>query len=164
MNTASDPYSTALLITMSIPSSRYFRIAMAVATHRHSSARLASNVKISQFVRNDGMIVTITSSAAATNHFSCSRSSPDEWANLTTTAATPTAAATIMRTIAALTSGGFKDGVYDLNGCRQIRVAYAIRSATASVYAPATDQAATRHRGERSCPVGKRRNTKASRA
>ena len=110
------------------------------------------------------MMVTITSSAAAANHFSCSRSSPDEWANLTTTAATPTAAATIMRTIAALTSGGFEDGRYDVNGCHQIRVAYAIRSATARVFAPATDQAATRHRGERSRPVGKSRNTKASKA
>src|SRR5262249_6382576 len=140
MNTASDPYSTALLITMSIPSSRYFRIAIAMATHRHSSARLPSSVKISQFVRNDGMMVTITSSAAATNHFSGGRPPPDEGANRTTPGATPTAAATIMRTIAALTSGGFKDGVYDLNGSRQIRVAYEIRSATASVYAPATDQ------------------------
>src|SRR5215831_11541024 len=164
MNTASDPYSTALLITMSIPSSRYFRIAMAMAIHRQSNARLTSSPRISTSVRNHGMIVTITSSAAAANHFSCSRSSPDDRANLATTAATPTANAAIMRTNAALTSGGFADWVYDTNGCRQMRVAYTIRSAMASAYAPATDHAATRHRGERSCPVGKSRNTKASTA
>ena len=38
MNTASDPYSTALLITTSISYSRYFSTATPIATHRHKNA------------------------------------------------------------------------------------------------------------------------------
>ncbi len=39
MNTASVPYTTALLMTTSISYSRYLRTAIAIAAHRNSSER-----------------------------------------------------------------------------------------------------------------------------
>src|SRR5215470_1031365 len=93
MNTANEPYSTALLITTSMSYSRYFSTAMATATHRHKNAKSKSTSKtgeLSQFVTS---CITSRNTAAAANHFSCSRSSPTERANLTTTAATLTASA-----------------------------------------------------------------------
>src|SRR6266487_4908861 len=94
MNTASDPYSTALLITTSMSYSRYFSTAIATATHRHKNARLRNTSASSELIGNVTMSVTTTSTAAAANHFSCSRSSPTDPANLTTRAATPATSAT----------------------------------------------------------------------
>src|ERR1700746_2684547 len=93
MNTASDPYSTALLITTSISYSRYFKTATPMATHRHKNATYDSTAATTESVTIDGMNVATTSTAAAANHFSCSRSSPADRANLTTTATTPTTSA-----------------------------------------------------------------------
>ena len=106
MNTASDPYSTALLMTMSISYSRYFSTAMAMATYRHRNARLLSTLAITEPVRTDAMNVTTARTAAAANHFSCSRSSPADRTNLTTTAATPVTSAAGPRTNSAATTGG----------------------------------------------------------
>src|SRR5215813_10790101 len=107
MNTASDPYSTVLLITMSISYSRYFSTAMPIATHRHRKARLERTATTTQLVRNDGMNVTTTSREATANHFSCSRSSPLDRADRTTTATTLTTSAAGRRRIsAASTSDG----------------------------------------------------------
>src|SRR4249919_4108759 len=106
MNTASDPYSTALLITMSISYSRYFSTATPMATHRHKNARFDSTAATTESVTIDGMSVATTSTAAAANHFSCSRSSPADRANLTTTATTlTTSAAGIRMSTGASTSG-----------------------------------------------------------
>src|SRR2546429_8373837 len=90
MNTASEPYSTALLITTSISYSRYFSTAMPIATHRHKNATFDSTATTTESVTIDGMSVADTSTAAAANHFSCSRSSPADRVNLNTTAATLT--------------------------------------------------------------------------
>ena len=55
MNTASDPYRTALLITMSISYSRYFRTAMPMAAYRHRNARFGSTVVTTELVTIDGI-------------------------------------------------------------------------------------------------------------
>src|SRR5215475_9896201 len=68
MNTASEPYSTALLITTSISYSRYFRTAMPMATHRHKNARFDSTAATTESVTIDGMSVATTSTAAAADH------------------------------------------------------------------------------------------------
>src|SRR5690348_8363401 len=107
MNTASEPYSTALLITTSISYSRYFSTATAMATHRHKNARLLSTLTTTEFVGKDPIMVATTSTAAAANHFSCSRSSPADRANLTTTADTPTTRTASTSQNTAASSGGF---------------------------------------------------------
>src|SRR5215469_13280934 len=155
MNTASEPYRTALLMTKSIPYSRYFRIATATATHRHRNATSVSSPVNSRFVRNQG---------AAMNHFSCSRSSPEDRANLTTTAAALTTSAATMRLYAAITSGGLYDCRKVLNGSRQTRNASTTWSAAASVNAPATNHVASCHGRERGRPVGKSTSTSANMA
>src|SRR5215510_8549343 len=93
MNTASEPYRSALLITTWMSYSRYFSTAMAPAAHKHNSDRWKNTSKTAEFSRNVAINITSTSTAAAANHFSCSRSSPTERANRTTTAATLTASA-----------------------------------------------------------------------
>src|SRR6185312_11795895 len=87
MNTASEPYSTALLITTSMSYSRYFSTATATAAHRPKNARLKSASKTGELSQPVTINITSTSTAAAANHFSCSRSSPTARANLTTSAA-----------------------------------------------------------------------------
>src|SRR5215475_5999216 len=165
MNTASEPYRTALLITMSISYSRYFSTAMPMATHRHTYARLERTAAATQVVRNDGMNVTTTSKAAAANHFSCSRSSPDDRANRTTTAATLTTSAAGMRMIStASSSGGIPIVLVAPNGSSQRRLAFTSMPTVASANVPPTNHAARRHRRELSCPVGKSRDKKASAA
>src|SRR6266516_2549435 len=160
MKMASEPYRTALLITMSISYRRYFSTAMAIATHRHKNARLGSTFATTEFARLDVRSVATTSTAAAANHFSCSRSSPADQTNLTTTAATLTTSATDGR-MSNGASSGFPAWLY---GSDQRRVAFTSRSTAMSANTPPTNHAAGRHRGERSCPVGKSRNTKASMA
>src|ERR1700730_6250470 len=130
---------------------------MATAAFTHKNARLLSTVAATELVRIDAINVTTTRSAAAANHFSCSRSSPDDRANLTTTAATLTASAAGRRIRIAIT----KDGACEANGCDQLRVALTSAPTMVSANAPPTNQAAGRHRRERSCPVGKSRNTNA---
>src|SRR5215831_11397627 len=156
MNTASDPYRTALLITMSISYSRYFSTAMAMATHRHRNARLDRTAATTQLVRNDGMNVTTTSKAATTNHFSCSRSSPLDRTNRTTAAATLTTSAAGRRMISTASSGGGIPGVLVApNGSSQRRLAFTSMLTAVSANVPPTNHAAGRHRRELSCPVGK---------
>src|SRR5215831_334946 len=98
MNTASEPYSTALLITTSISYSRYFSTATPIAAHKHKNATFCSTFTTDESTKTDAMNVATTSKAAAANHFSCSRSSPDDCANLTTTATTLATSAAGMRT------------------------------------------------------------------
>ena len=94
MNTASEPYSTALLITMSISYSRYFSTAMAMAASQAQERQVRQHVRDHRIcVRIDAMKAATTRTAAAANHFSCSRSSPADLANLTTTAMTLTSSA-----------------------------------------------------------------------
>src|SRR5215831_12118375 len=162
MNTASDPYSTALLITMSMSYSRYFSTAIAIAAHRHTNARLPSTLTTATLVKSPGTSVTTTSTAAAANHFSCSRSSPDDRANLTTSAATLTTSAAAIRQKIAVRLGAFP--LNETNGCDQMRVALMTKATAATANAAPTHQAAGRHRRDRRCPVGNSRNTKASTA
>src|SRR5438876_3418650 len=161
MNTASEPYRTALLITMSMSTSRYFSTAMATATHRHKNATLLSALVSTELITTERMNVATTSSAAAANHFSCSRSSPDDRANLTTTAATLTTSTAHTRMATAATTG-VTAWAGELNGRDQKRAEYTATTAEVSVSAPPTNHAAGSHRRERSRPVGKSRNTKAS--
>jgi hypothetical protein len=145
--------------------SRYFSTAMPMATHRHRKARLERTDATTQLVRNDGMNVTTTSKAAAANHFSCSRSSPLDRTNRTTTAATLTTSAAGTRMInTASSSGGIPGAPVAPNGSAQRRLAFTSKPTVVSANVPPTNHAAGRHRRERSCPVGKSRNTKASMA
>src|SRR5215472_5390795 len=160
MNAASEAYSNALLITMSISYSRYFSTATPIATNRQSSAKLLSAFAAAEFDVKVGTNVTSTSTAATANHFSCCRSSPADRTNRTTAAATLTSnPASIKR--AAHTSSGLPSCAV-LNGSDQNRVAFTSSAAAASVNAPPTNHAAGRHRGERSLPSGKSTNTNAS--
>src|SRR6266516_4137357 len=163
MNTASEPYSTALLITTSISYSRYFSTATPIAAHRHKNATFCSTFTATESVTIDGMSVATTSTAAAANHFSCSRSSPADRANLTTTTAaalTTSAATTRMRTAAS--SSGLPPRLAGPNGSGQTPVACTSKTTPVKVNAPATNHAAGRHRRERSRPAGKSKNTNAS--
>src|SRR6266568_1258713 len=164
MNTASEPYRTALLITMSISYSRYFSTAMPIVTHRHKNARLLITFRATEPITIDRMNVATTSRAAAANHFSCSRSSPEDRANLTTTAATLTSSAAGIRMINGASTSGFPVWLAVLNGSDQKRVACTSKSTTVIANTPPTDHAAGRQRRERSCPVGKSKNTNASMA
>jgi len=91
--TASVPYTTPLLITMSISYRRYFNTAMPIEVKRNRNARPASaeinGGGLHEIQEPRGMYpdsVTNTSAVAVTNHFSWRRSSPDEPRNRTATA------------------------------------------------------------------------------
>src|SRR6266516_3597685 len=164
MNTASEPYSTALLITTSISYSRYFKTATPMATHRHKNARFDSTAATTESVTIDGMNVATTSTAAAANHFSCSRSSPADRANLTTTATTLTTSAATTKMSIAASSSGFSPRLAGPNGSDHTPVACTSKTTPVKVNAPPTNHPAGRHRRERSRPVGKSKNTNASTA
>src|SRR6266516_118564 len=164
MNTASELYSTALLITMSISYSRYFSTATPIATHRHKNARFDSTAATTESVTIDGMNVATTSTAAAANHFSCSRSSPADPTNRTTTATTLTTSAATTRISIAASSSGLPVRLAGPNGSAHAPVACTSKITPVTVNAPPTNHAAGRHRRERSRPVGKSKNTNASAA
>jgi len=108
---------------------------------------------------------TISSTAAAANHFSCSRSSPEDRANLTTTAAPPTASAAITQTAGANATAGPPSWPGEVtNGRAQTWVAVTSAPTMASANAPLTNHAAGRHRRERRRPVGNSSKTNASMA
>src|ERR1700723_973858 len=89
-------------MTRSMSYSRYFKTATAMAAYQHTSVRQNTTFKVDSAVlaaarlnpicgaSESGMIAATTSTAAVTNHFSCSRSTPDDPANRTTTAGAPT--------------------------------------------------------------------------
>src|SRR5690348_1669725 len=160
MNTASEPYRTARLITMSISYSRYFSTAMAMAAYRHRNARFDSTDTTAESDSHVPASPTTTTVAAAANHFSCSLSSPEDRANLTTTAVTLTSRATrkviVMRPPRKLPGG--------LNGRDQPSVPITSAVIPTRMKHPPTNQAAGRHRADRRCPVGNRRNRKLSEA
>src|SRR6266496_2119763 len=162
MNTASEPYRTALLITTSISYSRYFSTATPIAAHRHKNARFDSTFTTGELTRIDAMNVATTSTAAAANHFSCRRSSPDDRANRTTSATTLTTSAIGIRMSSGASTSGVPAWLAEPKGSDQKRVACTSNSTAMSVNTPATNHAAGRHRRERSRPVGKSRNTNAS--
>src|SRR4029077_7979358 len=164
MNTASAPYSTALLITTSISYSRYFKTATPMATHRHKNATFDSTAAATEPVTIVGMNVTTTSTAAAANHFSCSRSSPADRANLTTTATTLTTSAATTRISIAASSSGLPVWPAGLYGSDHAPAAWTSKATLVKVNAPPTNHAAGRHRRERSRPVGNSKNTNASTA
>src|SRR5712691_1583571 len=97
---------------------------MPMATHRHKNARLLSTFTTTELVTIGKMSVATTSNAAAANHFSCSRSSPDDRANFTTTATTLTTSAAAVRKRNAVRSRGFSAWVNEMNGSDQKRVAF----------------------------------------
>src|SRR5215471_3494084 len=164
MNTASEPYRTALLITMSISYSRYFSTAMAMAAYRHRNARFSATLAATEFVTIAGIIAATSSSVAAANHFSCSRSSPVDRANLATTAARLTTSVRGTRMSRAIITSWFSPWVNAANGSSQTRVARTSRTTAVNTYAAPTNQAAGSHRRERSRPVGKSMSRKASSA
>src|SRR6266702_1233416 len=112
MNTASEPYSTALLITTSISYSRYFSTATPIATHRHRNARFDSTAATTESVTIDGMNVATTSTAAAAR----------------------------MRTAAS--SSGLPPRLAGPNGSGQTPVACTTKTTPVKVNAPATNHAA----------------------
>src|SRR5207247_939167 len=129
-----------------------------IATHRHKNATLWSTFTTAEFVSDDAMNVATTSRAAAANHFSCSRSSPTDRVNLTTTAATLTTSAATTRVTIAASTTGLPSRLAGPNGSAQKRVACTSKATAATVNAPPTNHAAGRHRRERSRPAGKSKN------
>src|SRR5262245_40618570 len=98
------------------------------------------------------MNVATVKAAAASNHLSCMRSSPVDRLKRTISPVRPTTGGTVRprknMTFAAAPV------TCRPNGSDQLRVADAIANAVATAYAPAMSQAAGRHRGEGSRPVG----------
>ena len=135
---------------------------MPTATHRHKNARFDRTAATTESVTIDAMKVATTSTAAAANHVSCSRSSPATGANLTTTATTLTTSAATTRIRTAASSSGSSVWLAGPNGSCQMRVACTSKITPVNVNAPPTNHAAGRHRRERSRPVGKSKNTNAS--
>src|ERR1700730_15724865 len=145
--------------------SRYFRTAMAMAVHRPTNARLCSTFTAAEFAQIDATNTTASTSAAAAHHFSCSRSSPDDLANLTTSAATLTSSAALNRNAAISKSNPVRPPAgLVMNGCAHERVAAISIPRVASPNAPPTNHAARRQRREGTYPVGKSRNKNASTA
>ena len=106
MNAASAPYCSALLITMSMSYSRYFRIARATAPFMQNSATLSRTLAAAELVRAAGMIVSSTSTAAVANHFSWSRSSPADFTKRTISEITLSRIATGMSRFSSCSSAG----------------------------------------------------------
>src|SRR4051812_45237863 len=75
MNTASDPKTTALLMTTSISYRRDLRVAIASAVHTNKGARRLMIDMSGELVHTGRRNVTATTTAAVANHFICSRSS-----------------------------------------------------------------------------------------
>src|SRR5580700_619573 len=137
---------------------------MAMAIHRHTNARLCSTFTTAEFNQIEATNTTTSNSAAAAHHFSCNRSSPDDLANLTTSAATLTSSAALIRTAVIKKSTPIRPDHpwLELNGCAHKLVA-AISSQTATnPDTPPINHAAGRHRRERRYPVGKSSSKKAS--
>src|SRR5579862_3960747 len=103
----------------SISYSRYFRTATAMAMLRHRSARLFRTTAATEFelVRITATKVTTTRTAAAANHFSCSRSSPVDRANLTTIAEPQITRAARMKMTIAASTGGLTNWLKEADGC-----------------------------------------------
>src|SRR5215467_13649562 len=133
---------------------------MPTLTHRHKNARFWSTSTTGELVTADAMNVATTSKAAAANHFSCSRSSPADRANLTVSATTLTSSAA-SKTIP---TGRLRELPGGLKGRDQPSVATTSAAIAIRTKLPPTDQATGRHLADRSCPVGKRRNRKLSTA
>src|ERR1700689_2286433 len=81
----------------SISYSRYLRTAVAMAVHRHKNATLCSTFTTAEFTQIDATNTTTSNSAAVAHHFSCNRSSPEDLANLTTSADTLTSSPALIR-------------------------------------------------------------------
>jgi hypothetical protein len=152
--------------------SRYFKIAIAMAAYQHTSARQNTTFSADRAALSaaglspicgaseSGMIAATTSTAADTNHFSCSLSAPDDPANRTTTAAalTSRAAGTTMRT--AVCDPGYHPSLSAVNGSAQTWQARTTSAAVYSMNAAATNHAAGRDRRELSRPVGNSRSVR----
>src|SRR5580704_10943818 len=153
-------------MTRSMSYSRYFKIAIAMAAYQHTSARQNTTFSVDTAALVAAGLNPVcgasTSTAAATNHFSCSLSAPDDPANRTTTAAAlaSRAAGTKMRT--AVRSPGYHPLLSAVNGSAQTWQARATSAAAYSVNAAATNHAAGRHRREYSRPSGNSRSMKAN--
>jgi hypothetical protein len=133
---------------------------MAMAAYRHKNARFDSTDTTAQSDSHVPASPATTTVAAAANHFSCSRSSPEDRANLVTTAVTLTSSAT--RKV--IVTGLLRKLPGRLNGCDQPSVAITSAVIPMRMKHPPTNQAAGRHRADRSRPVGNRRNRKLSEA
>src|SRR5271169_4778183 len=146
--------------------SRYLRTAMAMAVHRHTNARLCSTFTTAEFTQIDATNTTTSNSEAAAHHFSCNRSSPDDLANLTTSATTLTSSPALIRKAAIrrnnVVGPAGLPGPDKVNGCAHSLLAAITAQTAVSANAPPTNHAARCHRRERSCPVGNNKNKKAS--
>src|SRR5580700_3186570 len=146
--------------------SRYFRTATAMAVHKPTNATLSSTFTAAEFTQIPARNTTASSRAADAHHFSCSRSSPEDLANLTTSAATLTSSAALIKTAAIRKSNPVRPaaGAAEANGCAHDRVAAISINTVTSASAPPVNHAARRQRRDRTYPVGKSRNKNASTA
>src|SRR5262249_53055576 len=144
---------TVLLMTMSMPYSRYFSTAMATDASSHRLAIVVSPAKADERkFKYVGMNVATVNAAATANHFSCNRSSPDDRLKRTISPVRPTTGGAMRRRV---TTSANEPVSRWTNGSGQLRVANTTAVAVATAYAPAMNHAAGRHRGDGSRPVGK---------
>ena len=108
-----------------------------------------------------GMIVITTSTAAAANHFSCSRSSPDDRTNLVTSATPATTVATGHSTTSAECRPGYQPCRCGAKGSCHTRLARATKPMVCTASTAATNQAARRQRRDGSSPSGNSSSTNA---
>src|SRR5580700_11609418 len=90
-------YARVREMIRSISYSRYLRTAVAMAVHRHKNATLCSTFTTAESTQIDTTNTTTSNSAAVAHHFSCNRSSPEDFANLTTSADTLTSSPALIR-------------------------------------------------------------------
>ena len=120
--------------------------------------------------KNPRLNVTATTAAAATNHFSCRRSSPVERRNLTTTEAKDSSIATGYATAATTKTASAYLGTESAtaswdpaNGSAQTVVAKTAPLNVRNRRTAAESHATGRQRREGRCPVGNRRSRNGSR-
>src|SRR5580693_9526154 len=152
----------------SISYSRYLRTAVAMAVHRHKNATLCSTFTTAESTQIDTTNTTTSNSAAVAHHFSCNRSSPEDFANLTTSADTLTSSPALIRKAAVRKNNVVRSPGLPrpdkASGFAHWLLAAITAPTVANPNAPPANHAARRHRRERSCPVGNHKNKKASAA
>jgi hypothetical protein len=137
---------------------------MAMAVYSHKNARLCRTFTAAEFSQIDATNTTTSSSAAVAHHFSCNRSSPDDLANRTTSAAPLTSSAALISKPVMWVSTPPSPVTWlgGVNGRCHNWVATISSHTVMSANTPPTNHAARRQRRERRCPVGKSRSKKAS--
>src|SRR5918994_3793788 len=171
MNAPSTPYTIAFPIRTSKSYRWYLSIATAIETLSNTKVALKISPVVGVSARRPIQNATATTTAALTNHFSWSRSSPTERRNraMRDTAAAKTASESatpdlMTRTAATVgTRPPEKPSSKSMNGCSHIVVANASVLAGTTIKRAADIQASGRQRADGRRPVGNNRNSHGNR-